>query len=204
MESTAKKPFKSRKRRAALCTAVIVLAVCTVGAMLWFTRFPTLEEMTANMPDNPSEKWMQRYVDLSRKDLEEKVKQMVDDPDTWLAWYEEQPLIDEIGGGKFFIAKWLVAVPQGYATGQIETADYKAYYVQKAVDDPTFQAVVDLKAPDSQQWWDWFHALPLTDASETSQYLVAQWVVNVLLSYPYPYEGLNAASYNLFDPFNTC
>ena len=202
MEGTAKKPSKSRKRWTALCTAVIVLAVCTVGAILWFTRSPTLEEMTANMPDSPSEEWMQRYVDLSRKELEEKAKQTVDDLDAWLAWYEEQPLIDEIGGGKFFIAKWMVAVPQGYLTGP-ETEDYRAYYVQKAVNDPTVQAVVDLKTPDSQQWWDWFHALPLTDASETSQYLAAQWVVNVLLSYPYPYEELNAASYNLFDPFNT-
>lgn len=203
MEETEKKLTKSRKKWAFLCAAVIVIAACGVGTVLWFTRPPTLEEMTANIPETPSEEWMQRYVDLSRQDLEETIKQWVDDPEAWLAWYEEQPLIDEIGGGKFFISKWLVAIPQGYTAGQTETEDYKAYYVQKAVEDPAFQAVVDLKAPDPRQWWDWFHALPLTDASETSQYLTAKWVVNVLLSYGYPYEELNAVSYNLFDPFNT-
>ena len=193
-----------------LCCGVILIAACAAGAAVWFTRPPTLEEMTAHMPENPSKAWMQRYVELSRDSMKELYLNShydgEEDWESWETWIDQQPLVDEVGGGQFFIAKWAWAVPSQYPGFSIDvplwkqedSEEYARYYVDCFPKEPVFRKIVAAKVDDPEAWWENFEKLPVYKSDEEksemyvdmAQFDVAKWMYSVPASMAYPYEEL--------------
>ncbi len=189
MKRNIEKNLSSKRGLAALLAAV-VLIVCVAGVVLWHLKPMSLEEMTANMPEDPSEEWMRQYVNCAYESEEfwDCIVPWNGHPDLndWWDWFYSLPLAAEDGGGQFFYIKWMWAVPHQYPDYQgisheefkktceeLPSEDYMRYFVERYCTDTSVQKRVSYWEEDAQAWWDWFHSLPLYDANLTNQYGIA-------------------------------
>lgn len=73
-------------------------------------------------------------------------------------------------------------------------ADDVSALIEELENDPTIRETVETYAPDPQQWWDWYAALPEKSDSELSKVNALEWVELFSLQ---PEEGRTGLYYDL-------
>lgn len=187
-KSRQKSTFSCKRLTILVITSLLLIFITVV--VYWATRPMTLEEMTAIMPDNPSNEWMEQYVDCAYESEEfwECIVPWNGNPDLddWWEWIFSLPLQDEDGSGQFFYIKWMWAVPHQYPGYQglsheeykqirqeLPSEDYMQYFVTEYRNDPLVKKRVSYLEEDPEGWWNYFNSLPLYDAKYTNQYGLA-------------------------------
>lgn len=152
-------------------------------------------------PEPPDD--IQEQIEKLENDpvIHELVDYYAEDPELWWKWYETLPDEHEELVSKIYALKWvqtfsgrlgepiynnfnLFIVADGLARAgetpkpynEDEYVSSETRRINELENDPTIRETIETYAPDPQQWWDWYEALPEKSDSELSRLGVMEWV----------------------------